>query len=364
MADASVTRDDVAHIVEQAEALLLAGDARGAADALTHANREASDVRLEQALVHIRHQGCAACPAPSPRAPRPAIEPGIPGPTLFEIEAADLSVEAVREGFADSGCVLVRGLVAPERVDRLVAGIDASFAAFDASELGEPYDESWYVPFPMPDVISPESAGQAVITPAGAPGANPLPAVAHRRLVRKAGGVWTVDSPRMLFEFFELVDDLGIGDLITEFFGERPFLSANKCTLRRVLPENMAGGWHQDGAFLGQEVAAFNAWFALTRCGRDAPGLDIVPARFDELLSAGGEHAYFKWSLSDEAVAAGAGPASVVRPEFEAGDALLFDHRLVHRTANSASMAHDRHAIESWWFAPSAFPPSQLPLFY
>ena len=64
---------------------------------------------------------------------------------------------------------------------------------------------------------------------------------------------------------------------MTDFLGERPHLSANKCTLRRVPPEDMLSGWHQDGAFLGDYIGAFNVWITLTSCGRDAPGLDIVP---------------------------------------------------------------------------------------
>jgi ectoine hydroxylase-related dioxygenase (phytanoyl-CoA dioxygenase family) len=182
-------------------------------------------------------------------------------------------------------------------------------------------------------------------------------------VVRDAGGVWTVDSPRMLFELLDLVDAVGLGGLMTDYLGERPLLSANKCTLRRVPAAEQTGGWHQDGAFLGEDVGAFNFWLALTKCGRDAPGLDIVPKRFDEVVTPG-ENAYFKWSLSDARVREVAATAPVVRPEFEAGDALLFDHRLIHRTATSVDMTRARHAIESWFFAPSAFPASQLPIVY
>ena len=35
--------------------------------------------------------------------------------------------------------------------------------------------------------------------------------------------------------------------------GERPALSANKATLRRV-PVKTSTDWHQDGAFLGQDI--------------------------------------------------------------------------------------------------------------
>ena len=64
------------------------------------------------------------------------------------------------------------------------------------------------------------------------------------------------------------------------YLGERPVLSANKCTLRRV-PLDTNTDWHQDGAFLGEGIRALNVWIALTECGVDSPGMDLVPKRFD-----------------------------------------------------------------------------------
>ena len=46
-----------------------------------------------------------------------------------------------------------------------------------------------------------------------------------------------------------------------QYLGERPALSANKCTLRRV-PVDTATNWHQDGAFLGEEMRTLNLWLA------------------------------------------------------------------------------------------------------
>jgi len=356
---------DADRLLLEAEALLERGDIMGAIDVLTVANRREPRSDVERALVRARYEGCASLPPPTASPTRQAIRADPSGGTLYEIDARDLTASAVRAGFARSGCVLVRGLVSPDRVARLAAGINATYEAFDAKAAGDgTYDRDWYCPFPMPDVISPENAGDAVAPVPSAPPASRIPCAMHRRVTRTGAAIWTVESPRMLFEFFELVDDLGIGALITEFLGERPLLSANKCTLRKVPAEEITGGWHQDGAFLGRDVGAFNFWLALSRCGRDAPGIDLVPTRFDEIVETGNEGAIFKWSLSDEDVLAAADGIAVVRPEFEAGDALLFDHRLVHRTATSPTMTQERLAIESWWFAPSAFPPSQLPLVY
>ena len=59
-----------------------------------------------------------------------------------------------------------------------------------------------------------------------------------------------------------------------------------------------------------------------------------------------------------------AGGTGVVRPVFEAGDALLFDHMFLHRTASDPAMSSERYAVETWFFAPSAYPEDQVPLVF
>jgi hypothetical protein len=54
----------------------------------------------------------------------------------------------------------------------------------------------------------------------------------------------------------------------------------------------------------------------------------------------------------------------VVRPIFEAGDALLFDDFNLHSTAVTEGMRNSRYAIESWFFAPSTYPHSQVPVYF
>jgi hypothetical protein len=240
---------------------------------------------------------------------------------------------------------LGRGLVPRDRVDALVAGIDRALAACDESLAGAPEPETapWFVPF------TPKRGEYRV--------------GGRRNWVRASGGVWTADSPRMLYELLELIDDTGVGELIAEHLGERPALSANKCTLRRV-PITTNTDWHQDGAFLGEQVRTIDLWLALSPCGRDAPGLDIVPRRIDHVVETGTEGAYFDWSVSPTVVAEVAGDTEVIRPEFEPGDALLFDHLLLHRTAAGPEMTRERYAIETWFFAPSAYPNGQIPLVY
>jgi hypothetical protein len=138
-------------------------------------------------------------------------------------------------------------------------------------------------------------------------------------------------------------------------------LSAQKCTLRKVEPE-LPGHWHQDGKFLGQ-VRALNVWLSLSRCGDQAPGLDVVPRRIDRLLASGAEAGtMFPIHIPDELVVEAAGDAGILRPIFEPGDALLFDELFVHETGSDPDMPNPRYAIESWFFGPSAFPGDYAPL--
>jgi hypothetical protein len=188
--------------------------------------------------------------------------------------------------------------------------------------------------------------------------------------VADGGGVWTVDSPRAVFDVLETFDEVGLGDALTGYLGERPVLSVKKWTLRRVpvpLPGNYlhqdgAFMWHQDGAFLGQGIRVINCWLALSHCGDTAPGLAIVPRRL-ELLPTGTEGAMFDWSLSNQLVQETVGD-SIMQPVFEPGDALFFDEFFLHRTAGDTSMSHERYAIESWFFAPSCYPGDQVPLVF
>jgi hypothetical protein len=189
-----------------------------------------------------------------------------------------------------------------------------------------------------------------------------------REWVRKGGGVWAADSPRVMFTMLEAFDRAGVGDIITGYLGERPAISMRKCTLRRVPSDLASADWHQDGAFLGSDVRSVNVWLALTDCGGDAPapGLEYVPRRVDRVLETGTEGAVFDWSVGPGMVdkVADSLDAEAIRPRFHAGDALLFDDLFLHRTATDARLTEDRYAIESWFFAPSTYPSDQIPLVF
>lgn len=335
----------MASVLADARARSDAGDLRGAIALLSEANRAARHADLERSLVALRRAGGAAVELGA-GGRVPAVEAQPSDGRVVEVDAADLSVDAVREGFGRCGCLLVRGLLLPEHAAALASGIDAALHEHDRAGAGHEPDRAWYDPGPMPDR---DGSG--------------LPEDVHRAFLRSRGSLWTLDSPRLLFEVLDAFDTTGLGRLMTELLGERPLLSGLKATLRRMPPDaDVDGRWHQDGAFLGEEVAAFNCWMALSDCGEDAPSLDLVPARLPGVVS--NEGARFDWSVADATVEEAAVDAGVVRPVFAAGDALLFDQLLLHRTGASPGMTEVRYAIESWFFAPSAYPAGQLPVLY
>ena len=204
------------------------------------------------------------------------------------------------------------------------------FDSFDATKLNGAEPDEWYSPFPGRDAS-----------------VNLM-----RVWLRTKGGVLTGDSPRATFEVADVFTAHGIDRLAEEYLGQPPIISLDKWTIRRGEVENGIE-WHQDGSFLGAEVRALNVWLALSECGVDAPSLDVVPRRFDEIVATGTEGASYSWSVSDEVAAREAGPGGWIRPRFGPGDALLFDDKLLHRTGGSPGMTQTRYAIETWLFAPA-----------
>jgi Phytanoyl-CoA dioxygenase (PhyH) len=318
-------------------------------DALTEANRVQRDPDVERRLVRLRHEAFAEIDRSEPATPPPVARGGQTRSAVPPVVAADeLTPELLRSGILQHGSLHVRHAVPETQVDRLVAGIDEALAAAESFSSGVGREETtrWFDPFS---------------THPSYPKAMNRQLGNRRKWVRESGGVWTADSPRMLFEFFEMLDDVGLRWLITDYLGERPALAIDKCTLRRVGLDTSTD-WHQDGAFLGDGIRTVNMWLSLSHCGRDAPGLDMVPTRLDRIVETGTEGAKFSWSVGPGVVDRVSKSTPVTRPVFEPGDVLFFDDFFLHRTAIDSAMKRERYAIETWFFAPSAYPQKYAPL--
>jgi hypothetical protein len=267
------------------------------------------------------------------------IEHGLPA-----VDAADLDALVVRSALLSHGSLLVRGLIPGARASALAAGVDRAFEGRDAAleDNASTKTRPWFYP------IEPEGRDSDRITGWG-------------RFDPSVATVWLADSPRMLFELLDSFTDAGVQEVAADYLGEQPAFSVGKSVLRRVGPDG-GGAWHQDGAFLGEGIRTLNVWTALSRCGDVAPGLDVVPRRFDEILETGTPGALFDWSVSDELVQEATGGVEPARPIFNPGDALLFDHLCLHGTAIDEAMAETRYATETWCFAPSTYPEQSVPL--
>jgi hypothetical protein len=342
-----------------ADALIADGRLVEAIDVLTAENRARRDPAIEERLVRLRLEAFAtldrsAAPAKDRRparrrARRPARRRAADDVLGPELTPDSLTATSLGDSIQHHGYALVRGFLAEPAISRLVDDIEEAFTAFDDAEDpqagGSP---PCFVPF-VP------GAGEVLLGEAWDP-------LIPRVWTRDGGALYAADFPAALFDVMEAFHDIGLPGLLTGHLGERPAVSVKKTALRRTTPDMDAEWWHQDGAFLGDDVHAINVWVALSDCGRDAPGIDLVDRRLERIVETGTGDARFDWSASSQAVTAAAEGASITRPEFRAGDALLFDQFLLHKTAIAPTMSKVRYAVETWFFGLSKFPIDQIPL--
>jgi hypothetical protein len=333
-------------VLDYAQGLMRRAEYVEAIAQLRHACHEQPDWRYQKLLAQCRYQAYVAKPPVSSHFgawPAPVADPFTDVAGVPEIEADQLDPRTLAAGIRHHGAVLVRGLLQPSRALELASGIEQSLQVCEAwyRKGGELPDTPWYSRLPLA-----EGCELAVA----------------RNWVENAGGVWAADSPRMLYELTELYGASGVLAAIAGYFGERPMLSVGKSTLRRVPATQGVADWHQDGAFMGSEIRSVNVWLSLSHCGEDASGLEFLPRRLPAVLPTGSHGAHFDWSVGPGMVDQAAAGVATVSPVFAPGDALLFDHFFLHRTGVPPGISQTRYAIESWFFAPSAYPAQQVPL--
>ena len=131
--------------------------------------------------------------------------------------------------------------------------------------------------------------------------------------------------------------------------------------VHRRPPGHVAHSWHQDGALLypfdptGARapdadglLRMVTCWVALTPCGQNAPGLELVRQHLDSLLPPS--------ELTDSRVCARCPAELFWRPVMEPGDVLLFDGSTLHRTHVEPHMEADRTSIELRFFPAHSIP--------
>lgn len=328
--------------VAEAERLEAAGDLFGAIDLLTEANRAARDTDLEMRIRRLRNVAgvnLLANAIGDPSYAEPTGELPAPGPyRIPEVTPEQLTAGLLRKAILEHGCLLVRGLMDSGKAARIASDIDHAFEVRSQLSGGESDPDGFY----------------SEMTP------EPPHEIGGRNWIEEGGGVLAADSPRLMFDMLEGFEGAGLREVLEEYLGEKPAISAQKCTLRKATPD-VGGAWHQDGKFMGP-VRSLNVWLALSRCGDVAPSMDVIPKRLEEFAAAGGEGTFLDYQVSQQTAEEVAGDVGIVRPIFDPGDALLFDHLFLHQTGSDPSMPNPRYAIESWFFGPSAYPEEYAPI--
>jgi hypothetical protein len=329
--------------VAEAERRAADGDLYAAIDLLNEANRTSRETEIELRIRRLRNlagMDLLENHPPDPRHPEPGGVLPPPGPQsrIPEVTPAELTPELLRASILQYGCLLVRGLMDGEKATRVATDIDHAFEVRSGLSGGESDPDGFY----------------SEMTP------EPPFEIGGRNWIEEGGGVLAADSPRLMFDMLESFEEAGLRTVIGGYLGEKPAISAQKCTLRKATPD-VGGAWHQDGKFMGP-VRSLNVWLALSRCGDVAPSMDVIPRRLDDYAPTGTEGTVLDYQVSQAVAEEVAGDAGIVRPIFDPGDALLFDELFLHQTGSDPSMPNPRYAIESWFFGPSAYPEDYAPI--
>jgi hypothetical protein len=303
---------------------------------LTRSNRRQRSTEIEVQLAGLRREAFADVEGNREAVPKRAFADPFPNETgLVEVPASDLDVEILGGAIAHHGCILVRKLLTERTCDTMCRIIDQSFSAAEASRNGAPPEATapWYVPLP------------------------PHPRYPARfRTMRGAATtnrILMVDCPRGLFEITEGLKEAGWDVLAQDYLGGRLLMTENKWSLYRIPPRRAYNPmWHQEASvFPKRPIRALNAWTAFSSCGRDAPGLRVIPERVNRVIAPARGYV-----LDPAAVAAAIGNAVPVAPDFGPGDALVFDEMALHSPYYAEGMTENRYAMEAWFFAPGGHP--------
>lgn len=307
---------------------------------------EPTSLERYRELVRWRHDEFRNIEGPPGRASwPPTLADPFPGTdTLAEIPASELGLEVVAGSILHHGCVMVRNLLPPSTVARLVHLIENAFEEQERwrqlaeASPGHPSRPAskWFEPF-TPDDRDLDSR------------------LKIGRMIREYNRVSLADSPAGMYEVCEALERAGVRGLAADYFREPPAMTIDKSSMRRVGYLERVLGFHQEASvFRSPDSRCLNFWVSLSDCGEDAPGLEVLPRRIDEVIEGPGAGYGLPPGIVESL-----GRGETVVPVFAPGDALVFDDRLIHRTAMTEKMTNVRYSLENWFFAPSSLPMRQ-----
>ena len=307
----------------------------GRIDRLAEANRRNRSAETDELLIKARRDGASLVLSSRCRGdiPEPPSEDPFAGTTgLPEIDAAQLTAAHLASALLLHGALLVRALVGAVHLDILTRLLDKK----DVTQTAGDGDR--------------EASDRREIA----------------STMRK--GLPTMRcTPDACHDIIEMYKDVGVGETISEYLGERPLLVAERLRLGRQR-QGAGIAWHQDGAFYGA-FGAVGVWLAITPSGDDAPALTLIPRRFNDLFEVGPEESYplplaYIDRLTPDLIREFRGDYPISSPTFGAGDALFLDEMTLHRTSECEWKRPHKDVALTWFFAPSRFPVGFTPLIF
>jgi hypothetical protein len=116
--------------------------------------------------------------------------------------------------------------------------------------------------------------------------------------------------------------------------------------------------FHQDGSYFSREPkdhSGITTWLPLTDCGIDSPGLEVYPYRLVEVLDPPKGKPMPYTFVDDDEVLERFGD-KLWAPPIKAGDCLVFDNFLIHRTAVTPDMTKERQSADIRVFSAQNMP--------
>ncbi len=278
-----------------------------------------------------------------------------------EVDASVLDIEILKRSIRERGCLIVRNFFTADEVAEMKAYVDHSFRVNSNSDnfinkyLTKQVDLNEVLDKTKEDIAN-KRKENPTYTDTGWIG---------RKLAQPLGknkSFLTAQTPILTEKLLHLFDRKHLKDLLSKYFENDPCVSVYKWVLRKSDPPENPIDFHQDGAFIGDEIASLNCWVPISDCGAgyDVHGMDIVPIRFKNAFAKG--TGVLDWTIAHQAVVDHYGESAIVTPTFRKGDLFFFDHLLVHRTQCVPNFAEKRYAIETWFFDSVNFPKNQIPM--
>ncbi len=276
-----------------------------------------------------------------------------------EIAASDLTGAFLKKSMREHGCIIVRDFFDDNEVRTMRSYVDYAFRVKDDGFLSRYLLKECDLQPVLKETsrnIKEKRKSNPTYTDSFKKGAG------LARFIGHSESRLTVRTPNIAEKLLRLYEKKALKDLLENYFGSEPCISVKKWNLRKSRPPAAPIDFHQDGAFMGDEIDSLNCWIPLSDCGAgyDVQGIDIVPLRLMHVFPPGS-------GVLDLTVAASAiiekySEKAIVTPTFRKGDLIFFDHLLLHRTQSLPNATENRYAIETWFFDSVNFPKNQIPL--